>query len=118
MWLPEDLLMDDEIGAAAVCPLMQQTCSVHMGSDALPTVYVAEPQGISLAPQMGHEYADGNSEREKIAIYTDNQTAISSIAKAEGRVKAEGVLVVEDRTYSAALKEFGARTNRKKLKKP
>jgi ribonuclease HI len=74
-----------EIGAVAVCPLMQQTRSVHMGSDTLSTVYAAELQGISLALQIAQEYADANGERKEIAIYTDNQAAIWSIAKAEGR---------------------------------
>jgi ribonuclease HI len=77
--------IDGEIGAAAVCPLMHQTRSVHMGSDTLSTVYAAELQGISLALQIAQEYADTNGERKEIAIYTDKQAAIWSIAKAEGR---------------------------------
>jgi ribonuclease HI len=77
--------IEGEIGAAAVCPLMHQTRSVHMGSDTLSTVYAAELQGISLALQIAQEYADTNGERKEIAIYTDNQAAIWSIAKAEGR---------------------------------
>jgi ribonuclease HI len=39
----------------------------------------------SLALQIAQEYADGNGTRKDIAIYTDNQAAIWSIAKAEGR---------------------------------
>jgi ribonuclease HI len=56
-----------------------------MGSDTLSTVYTAELQGISLALQIAKEYANGDSERKDIAIYTDNQAATWSIAKAEGR---------------------------------
>jgi hypothetical protein len=111
MGLPEGLLMDGEIGAAAVCPLMQHTRSMHIESDTLSTVYAAELQGISLAPQIAHEYADGNNERKEVAIYRHSQAAISSIAKAEGRVQAEEILVVEDRAYLAALKEFVARSD-------
>lgn len=74
--------IEGEIGFAAVCPLTQQTCSVHMGSDTLSTVYAAELQGISLALQITQEYADGDGERKDIAIYTDNQAAIWSVAKA------------------------------------
>jgi ribonuclease HI len=77
--------IEGEIGSAAVCLLTQQTLSVHMGSDTQSTVYAAELQGISLALQIAQEYADGSGERRQIAIYTDNQAAIWSIAKAEGR---------------------------------
>jgi ribonuclease HI len=45
----------------------------------------AELQGISLALQIAQGYASGDGERKGIAIYTDNQAAIWSIAKAEGR---------------------------------
>ena len=65
-----------EISSAAVCPLTQQTRSVHISLDTLLTVYAAELQGISLALQIAKEYADGNGERKQIAIYTDNQAAI------------------------------------------
>jgi ribonuclease HI/exonuclease III len=77
--------IEGEIGSAAVCPLTKQTRSVHMGSDTLSTVYAAELQGISLALHIAKEYADGDGERKDIAVYTDNQAAIWSIAKAEGR---------------------------------
>lgn len=77
--------IDGEIGSAAVCPLTQQTRSVHMGSDTVSTVYAAELQGISLALQIAKEYVDETGARKDIAIYTDNQAAIWSIAKAEGR---------------------------------
>ncbi|KAL6165128.1 hypothetical protein ACJQWK_08372 [Exserohilum turcicum] len=76
---------DGEIGAAAVCPLTQQTRTVHMGPGTVSTVYAAELQGISLALQITQEYVERGGERRKIAIYTDNQAAIWSVAKAEGR---------------------------------
>ena len=77
--------IENEIGSAAVCPLTQQTRSVYMGPNTTSTVYAAELQGISLALQIAQEYADRNGERRNIAIYTDNQAAIWSVAKAEGR---------------------------------
>ncbi|KAI0570491.1 RNase-H domain containing protein [Pyrenophora tritici-repentis] len=77
--------IDGEIGSAAVCPLTQQTLSAHMGPSTLSTVYAAELQGISLALQIARRYENEHGERKSIAIYTDNQAAIWSIAKAEGR---------------------------------
>ncbi|KAF1923272.1 uncharacterized protein M421DRAFT_327637 [Didymella exigua CBS 183.55] len=56
-----------------------------MGPDTASTVYAAELQGISLALQIAQEYASRNGARRDIAIYTDNQATIWSIAKAEGR---------------------------------
>jgi ribonuclease HI len=53
--------------------------------DTTSTVYAAELQGISLALHIAQEYANRNGGRRDIAIYTDNQAAIWSIAKAEGR---------------------------------
>jgi ribonuclease HI len=77
--------IDGEIGAAAVCPLTQQTRTVHMGPDTVSTVYAAELQGISLALHIAQEYAERGGERREVAVYTDNQAAIWSVAKAEGR---------------------------------
>lgn len=45
-------------------------------------VYAAELQSISLALQIAKGYADKHCERKEIAIYTDSQAAIWSIAKA------------------------------------
>ena len=53
--------------------------------DTESTVYAAELQGISLALQIAQEYASRHGARRDVAIYTDNQAAIWSIAKAEGR---------------------------------
>jgi ribonuclease HI len=80
--------INGEIGAAAVCPLTHQTRSVYMGTGATSTVYAAELQGISLALQIALDYADQGSRRRNINIYTDNQAAIWSITKAEGRLGA------------------------------
>jgi ribonuclease HI len=77
--------IEGEIGSAALCPLTQQVRSVHMGPDTESTVYAAELQGINLALQIAQEYASRNGARRDVAIYTDNQAAIWSIAKAEGR---------------------------------
>jgi ribonuclease HI len=103
--------IEGEIGSAAVCPLTQQTRSVHMGSDTLSTVYAAELQGISLALQIALEYANESGARKQIAIYTDNQAAIWSIAKAEGRSGAyiladiaQQVLELQDKGYSVTVR--------------
>jgi ribonuclease HI len=56
-----------------------------MGPDTVSTVYAAELQGISLALQIARAYAARGGGRQKVAIYTDNQAAIWSVAKAEGR---------------------------------
>jgi ribonuclease HI len=99
-----------EIGSAAACPLTQQTLSIHMGSDTLSTVYAAELQGISLALQIAKEYADGDGERRDIAIYTDNQAAIWSIAKTGPsgayilKEIARQVLELQDKGYSVTVR--------------
>jgi ribonuclease HI len=77
-----------EIGSAALCPLTQQLRSAHMGPDTASTVYAVELQGINLALQIAQEYVSRNGARRDIAIYTDNQAAIWSIAKAEGQLGA------------------------------
>ena len=56
-----------------------------MGTETTSTVYAAELQGINLALQIARDYAERNGSRRKVAIYTDNQAAIWSITKAEGR---------------------------------
>ncbi|KAF2473707.1 uncharacterized protein BDR25DRAFT_311906 [Lindgomyces ingoldianus] len=64
--------MDDGIGAAAVCPHTQQTCSAYPGLSTTSTVYAAELYGINLALQIAQKYADRNGSRHNVAIYTDN----------------------------------------------
>jgi ribonuclease HI len=85
--------IDGETGAAAVCTLTQQTRAAYMGPNTVSTVYAAELQGISLALQIAQEYAEQGGRRRNIAIYTDNQAAIWSIAKAEGR---SGAYILEE----------------------
>jgi ribonuclease HI len=85
--------IDGETGAAAVCPLTQHSRAAHMGSNTISTVYAAELQGISLALQIAQEYVEQGGRRRNVAIYTDNQAAIWSIAKAEGR---SGAYILEE----------------------
>jgi ribonuclease HI len=68
--------IDSETGAAAVCPIIQETRSAHMSANTISTVYAAELQGISLALQIAETYAERGGKRRDIAIYTDNQAAI------------------------------------------
>jgi ribonuclease HI len=80
--------IDGQIGAAAVCLITKQSRIAYMGPNTVSTVYAAELQGINLALQIAQEYAtqrERNRSRRKIAIYTDNQSAIRSITKAEGK---------------------------------
>ncbi|KAK7177401.1 zinc knuckle [Paraphaeosphaeria sporulosa] len=49
--------------------------------------------GISLALQIAQAYADRNGSRRNVAIYTDNQAAILSVTKAEGR---PGAYILEE----------------------
>jgi ribonuclease HI len=76
-----------------VCTLTQQTRAAYMGPNTVSTVYAAKLQGISLALQIAQEYAEQGGRRRNIAIYTDNQAAIWSIAKAEGR---SGAYILEE----------------------
>ncbi|KAH6044453.1 hypothetical protein HBI67_247390 [Parastagonospora nodorum] len=85
--------IDGETGAAAVCPLIQETRAVHMGATTVSTVYAAELQGISLALQIAEQYVERGGKRRDIAVYTDNQAAIWSITKAEGR---SGAYILEE----------------------
>ena len=82
-----------------------------MGPDTQSTVYAAELQGISLALQIAQGYASRDGELKDIAIYTDNQAAIWSIAKAEGRSGAyiladiaQQVLELQNKGYSVTVR--------------
>jgi ribonuclease HI len=91
-------------------------CSgVHIGPDTQLTVYAAELQGISLALQIAQGYASGDGELKDIAIYTDNQAAIWSIAKAKGRSGAyilaeiaQQVLELQNKGYSVTVRWISA----------
>ena len=78
-----------------------------MGSNTTSTVYAAELQGVSLALKIAQEYAQRNGSRRKIAIYTDNQAAIWSIAKAEGRT---GAYILEEISRKVQELQCGGRT--------
>ena len=77
--------IDDKISAAAVCPFTKQTRSAYLGLSTTSTVYAAELYGICLALQIARDYVDRNGSRRNVVIYTDNQAAIWSVTKAEGR---------------------------------
>lgn len=77
--------IEDRIGAAAVCPFTGQTRSAFLGFSTTSTVYAAELYGISLALRIAQDYAERGGSRHNVAIYTDNQAAIWSVTKAEGR---------------------------------
>ncbi|KAH7548744.1 RNasehypothetical proteinH domain containing protein [Bipolaris maydis] len=62
-----------------------QTRAVHTGPSTVSTVYAAELQGISLVLQIAEQCMEAGGKRREIAIYTYNQAAIWSVAKAEGR---------------------------------
>ncbi|KAJ6439194.1 cytochrome P450 [Purpureocillium lavendulum] len=77
--------INGQIGAAAVCPTIQQTRSSYMGTEGISTVYAGELQGISLALDIAqHDRAEGYR-RSKVVIYTDNQAAIRPSAKPKGK---------------------------------
>ena len=73
------------VGAAAVFPSRGQTRSTYMGTDAISTVYAAELQGINLALSMAQTMTDSSPSNRSIAIWTDNQAAIRSLVRPEGR---------------------------------
>ncbi|KAJ6439009.1 reverse transcriptase [Purpureocillium lavendulum] len=77
--------INGQIGAAAVCPTIQQTRSSYMGTEDVSTVYAGELQGISLALDIAQRDRAEGYRRSKVVIYTDNQAAIRSSAKPKGK---------------------------------
>ncbi|KAI7687515.1 hypothetical protein KC353_g20236 [Hortaea werneckii] len=73
------------VGAAAVYPEKGQMRSAYMGTDATSTVYAAELQGINLALTMAAVEVDGSAFKRHITIFADNQAAIRSLTRPEGR---------------------------------
>ncbi|PPJ61058.1 hypothetical protein CBER1_07391 [Cercospora berteroae] len=73
------------IGAAAVCLTANRIERTYMGTDATSTVYAAELQGINLALQIAQNTLEDTSSPRQVAIRTDNQAAIRSLVRAEGR---------------------------------
>ncbi|KAI6787639.1 hypothetical protein KC361_g9452 [Hortaea werneckii] len=56
-----------------------------MGRDATSTVYVAELHGINLALTMAAVEVDASAYQRHITIFADNQAAIRSLTRPEGR---------------------------------
>ncbi|PWI64598.1 hypothetical protein PCL_09492 [Purpureocillium lilacinum] len=77
--------INGQIGAAAVCPTIQQTRSSYMGTEDVSTVYAGELQGISIALDIAQRDRADGFRRNKVIIYTDNQAAIRSSAKPKGK---------------------------------
>jgi hypothetical protein len=73
------------VGAAAVCLDTGQTSKTYMGTGTTSTVYAAELQGINLALAMAEAEADAGACRKLINIFADNQAAIRSLTRPEGR---------------------------------
>jgi ribonuclease HI len=72
-------------GAAAVWPVKQQTKRAYMGPETTSTVYAAELQGICLALGMVQAELHQENRNKHTHIFADNQAAIRSVAKPEGR---------------------------------
>ncbi|KAJ6436935.1 ebs-bah-phd domain-containing protein [Purpureocillium lavendulum] len=77
--------INGQIGAAAVCPTIQQTRSSYMGTEDVSTVYAGELQGISLALDIAQRDRAEGYRLSKVVIYTDNQAAIRSSARPKGK---------------------------------
>jgi ribonuclease HI len=73
------------IGCAAVWPNKRQTESAYMGTADMSTVYAAELQGINMALDMVHTSITAGNSHKKITVFADNQAAIRSLTRAEGR---------------------------------
>ena len=73
------------VGAAAVYLEKRQISNAYMGRDATSTVYVAELHGINLALTMAAVEVDASAYQRHITIFADNQAAIRSLTRPEGR---------------------------------
>lgn len=73
------------VGAAAVNHDTGQTRKTYMGTDATSTVYAAELQDINLALAMAQAEVDVGVCQILINIFADNQAAIHSLTRPEGR---------------------------------
>ncbi|KAK4068333.1 hypothetical protein Purlil1_13820 [Purpureocillium lilacinum] len=76
--------INGQIGAAAVCPTIQQTRSSYIGTEDVSTVYAGELQVIPLALDIAQQDRADEFRRNKVIMYTDNQAAIRSSAKPKG----------------------------------
>ncbi|KAJ3552838.1 hypothetical protein NPX13_g11022 [Xylaria arbuscula] len=77
--------INGHVGAAAVCLMTGETKKTYMGKDTVSTVYAAELQGIILALQIAEDDRERGNTRAKVIIYTDNQAAIRTSSKPQGR---------------------------------
>lgn len=77
------------VGAAAVCPATGQSKSTYMGSSSSTTHYLAELQGINLAPSMAQEVVTDSTIGRQVAIWSDSQAAIRSLRRSEGKSGAQ-----------------------------
>ena len=85
--------INDEIGAAAVSPMLHDTRKAYMGDSTTSTVFAAELQGIRLALIVALEDWDKGNRRKKLIIYTDNQAAIRTVGNPTGK---SGAYIVAD----------------------
>ncbi len=76
--------INNEIGAAAVSPMIMNEKKAYMGDSNTSTVFTAELQGIRLALTMALEDWDKGNRRRKVVIYTDNQAAIRTTNNPSG----------------------------------
>lgn len=73
------------VGAAAVYPEKGRIRDAYMGTNATLTVYAAELRGINLALTMAKEEVDAGAVQRCINVFADNQAAIRSLTRPEGR---------------------------------
>lgn len=73
------------VGAAAVYLDTGQMRNTYMGTDSTSTAYAAELQGINLALAMAKTEVGANACQKPINIFADNQAAIRSLTRPEGR---------------------------------
>ncbi len=90
--------INGQIGAAAVCPTIQQSRSSYLGPEDVSTVYASKLQGISLALDIARRDRAEGYRRNKVIIYTDNQAAIRSSAKPKGKSGAYLLKIVSQTT--------------------
>lgn len=57
----------------------------QMGTDATSTIYAAEKQGINVALIMAKAEVDADARQRQLGIFADNQAAIRSLARPEGK---------------------------------
>ena len=85
--------INGHIGAAAVLPVRQKTMKAYVGPESASTVYAAELQGINLALQIAVVEVKEGNRTCGIEIFTDNQAAIRSLSRAEGK---SGACILKD----------------------